>query len=184
LEVYKEMLPKIAKLIKPEALVIDVCSVKKRAEQLLSQYLPGHSNVLATHPLFGPQAIATGIAGCKLVVTKSSGELAGQFIDFCHNELGLTVIHMSADKHDKAMAQVHAVTFFVAKGLANLNIGENDFITPSYRMILDLVSFDKRHSKSLFDTIERGNPYAADIRKKLVDTFDALEKDLEEEGML
>lgn len=75
---------------------------------------------------------------------------------------------MSADEHDRTMAQVHALTFFVAHSLREMNLPTPQFMTPSYRELLDLVELDKRHSSDLYNTIQNGNPYAAGMREAFI----------------
>jgi hypothetical protein len=45
-------------------------------------------------------------------------------------------------------------------------------------MILELIALDRKHSDELFQTIERGNPYAATERQHLVKSFEKLAAEL------
>lgn len=180
LDAYASLLAKIEPLLKPETLLIDICSVKLKPDQLLREYLPNHPNILVTHPLFGPQTAAPGkTKGHDLIVTKSLGKKATEVLDFCKTTLELSIYHMTPEAHDQAMAQVHALTFFVARGLADTPMQKVPFQTPSFQMILDLVKLDRTHSDELFRTIQHGNPYAATVRKQVVKSFQALALDLE-----
>lgn len=179
LEAYEQVLPRLTPTLRPETLIIDICSVKSRPEALFEQYLIGHRSILLTHPLFGPQSAAKGhTKGHTLIVTKTSGELAETVVAWCKRVLGLDIRYMSAVEHDKIMAQVHALTFFVARGLSDLNVGESPFTTPSYRLILDLIELDRTHSNELFNTIQRGNPYADAMRQQVLKSFNELESEL------
>jgi len=175
---YDSILPKVGSLLKPDTLIIDVCSVKKMPESIFDMHLPDHVNILMTHPLFGPQSALGGTAGHRLVVTKSRGKRAATVLKFCEDQLGLEIDFMSGDEHDETMAKVHALTFFVARGLARMNLGDVVIKTPSYDMLQNLVRFDKTHSNELFETIELGNPYATIVRRQLIESFDILEKEL------
>jgi prephenate dehydrogenase len=83
---------------------------------------------------------------------------------------------MSAAAHDKLMAQVHALTFFLARGLSAYGLKANKFQTPSFQMLLDLVELDSKHSTELFETIEIGNPYAKQARADLLDKLNSIHK--------
>jgi prephenate dehydrogenase len=85
---------------------------------------------------------------------------------------------MSAEQHDKAMADVQALTFFVARGLAAAGVSETPFMTPSFKRLLDLVQLDRAHSPDLFNTIELGNPFAAAVRERFVNSVTTLQKEL------
>jgi prephenate dehydrogenase len=184
LSAYTELFAELQQLIRPETLLVDICSVKVYPEQYFDQYFPDHPNVLLTHPLFGPQTASDNTAGHVLIVTRQKGNKAHEAIDFCKQQLGLQVHNMTSEQHDRHMAQVHVLTFFVARGLANLNIDAGMFITPSYKMIMDLVEFDRVHTDDLFQTIQHGNPFAADIRDRVVKSFADLTADLKKkEGL-
>lgn len=182
LEAYPKLLVYLHNHIKSETLLIDICSVKVYPEQYFKTYLPEYPNLLLTHPLFGPQSTSNGIAGHTLIVTVQKGELAAKAIHYGENILGLKIRHMTSEEHDKHMAYVHALTFFVARGLSNLQVeSEKSLMTPSYQMIKDLVAFDKTHSEALFQTIQDGNPYAAELRRQVVNGFTNLESSLSRE---
>lgn len=179
-DAYQEVLKAIKPLLKPETLLIDICSVKIKPSELLDTHLPNHPNLLVTHPLFGPETAAPGkTRGHKLIVTKHIGNEALRVMKFCREELGLVIHRMSPQEHDRTMAQVHALTFFVARGLADTHIAKVPFETPSFQMILDLIALDRKHSDELFQTIERGNPYAAPVRHQLIKSFENLAATLE-----
>jgi prephenate dehydrogenase len=171
-------LEELRSYLKPESLVVDVCSVKVGPEGLYTKHLPGHANLLMTHPLFGPQSAASGTNGHRLIVTKVMGGRADEVLAFCENKLGLTISRMSAEDHDKIMARVHALTFFVARGLSDMKLQDEEFMTPSYKMLMDLVRLDHSHSEELFRTIEQGNPYAKGERERLLGHFAEIEASL------
>ncbi len=178
LQSYTSVLELLAPVVKPETLIIDVCSVKVLPEKLISKLLPEHKNILITHPLFGPQSATKSTENHQLIVTKSQGVKAEQVLKYCENGLKLKISYMTSEEHDKNMAEVHALTFFVARGLSLMNPQAGSFPTPSYQMILDMVAFDRSHTNELFETIELGNPYSEDVRQKYIATFTDLANNL------
>lgn len=181
LQAYPEILKKLAPLLKPKTLVIDVCSVKEKPHELFRQYLPKHPSVLMTHPLFGPNSVAKGLKRHTLVVTESKGSLAGRVLDYCEHELGLQVKQVSPKEHDQIMARVHALTFYVARALSRLKGVDPAFATPSYQMVADLIGLDRTRSNDLFTTIQKGNPYAHKIRQEFLRTLKNIDKELQDE---
>lgn len=171
LEAYSTVLPKISRRIREDQLIVDVCSVKVIPERLIKKYLPNHPNLLITHPLFGPQSFKKKVGNNKLIVTKTVGKLADDILLHCLDNLGIESIVMSAEEHDRAMADIHALTFFVAKSLEKMGLKTHELPTPSYSMITDLVDFSKSHSPELFATIENGNPFAKEIRSHMIKTM-------------
>ncbi|HUD07102.1 MAG TPA: prephenate dehydrogenase/arogenate dehydrogenase family protein [Candidatus Saccharimonadales bacterium] len=176
---YKNVLLKLAKIIQSDQLLVDVCSVKLLPEQIINSYLPKHSNILFSHPLFGPQSFKSGVdQKNRLIITSYRGKLAKNAIKYAQDKLDLDVTHMSADEHDKLMADVHVLTFFIARGLSNMKLKEHKHSTPSYKMIMDLIGIDRAHSRELFLTIQKANPYASLVNKKIVKAFSDLEKEI------
>ena len=87
---------------------------------------------------------------------------------------------MTPDEHDQQMAWVHALTFFVGRGLLELHIPEVQLDTGYYQKLRDLYELEQTHSRALFDTIEAGNPYAASVRQKFQETLQRLDKEIAE----
>ena len=56
----EEIIKKIASLLKKGSLVMDVCSVKVYPSQWLKKYIPRNNEIMATHPMFGPDSAANG----------------------------------------------------------------------------------------------------------------------------
>lgn len=178
LEKYESVLVPLSTLIGRNSLLIDVCSVKREPGRLIRKYLPDHPNVLLTHPLFGPRSAISGLAGHKLAVTFSKGKKAEQVLSECQ-KLGIEIQRMGATRHDRIMANVHALTFFVAYSLEKMGIeADIDLFTPSYQMLLDLSGFSRSSSPELFRTVQQGNPYAREARKRLMDAFHEVEAEL------
>lgn len=172
-------LAQLADHLPATSLLVDVCSVKLRPAALIQEHLPNHHNILLTHPLFGPQSAAKGLQGHNLIVTKSSGTLANEVLAYCDGALGLQILHMSSDEHDRAMAEIHALTFFLARGLGNLNLPAVPVMTPSFQMLLNLITFNSNETEELFQTIQQGNPYAAEIRERMIASLQATHQNLQ-----
>jgi prephenate dehydrogenase len=178
LSAYADVLPALAPVIKAETLVVDVCSVKVKPAELLEKHLPGHHNVLLTHPLFGPQSFGNGRQHVLVVTNPVKDDKANKILEFCEQNLKLKVLHMSCAEHDKRMAQVHALTFFIARGLSQLELHAAPFMTPSFQELLDLVRLDASQTEALFQTIENGNPFAVSERQSFLDGLSAIHQDL------
>ena len=172
-----DVLKRLQPQLKPTTVVIDVCSVKVAPSELLSKQLSNHPNLLITHPLFGPQTFSkTGQN--QLIVTRSSGERAQIVLDFCQHTLGLEIVHMTAEQHDRHMANVHALTMFIARACADLDVASEPIRTPSFQKLVDLEKLDRAHSPALFDTIQNGNPFAKAARQKLLNKLSDIEREL------
>lgn len=175
---YEDLLPQVNGLIKPDTLVIDICSVKTYPNNLIKKLLKNHKNILMTHPLFGPQSATEGLSGHTLIVTDIIGVRAKKVIEYCESVLELQVMEMSVEQHDRTMAQVHVLTFFTARGLGAMNLPPVEFQTPSYNEILDLIALDNTHTEDLFRTIQLGNPYAEEVREQFISSLSRVHEEL------
>ena len=178
LQAYENLLPKLAPLLKPETLVVDVCSVKVKPAEIIAKLLPNHTNVLLTHPLFGPQSIHNGKKHTLVVTNGTTDEKALGILEYCANKLKLEVLHMSNEEHDKRMADIHVLTFFIARALGKMDLHAEPFMTPSFQELLDLVALDSSHTEALFDTIQNGNPYGAAERQRLISLLSEIDESL------
>jgi prephenate dehydrogenase len=178
---YKTVFEALRTTLPKETLLVDICSVKVIPTRYINKYLPEHENMLITHPLFGPRSAQGSLSGHQLIVTKKIGERANSVIELCES-VGLKIFDTTAEDHDKSMALIHALTFFVGRGLSDMKLENVPYETPSYQMLKDLVNLDHSHSDDLFTTIELGNPFAADARKSFINTFDTLNDRLDQKG--
>lgn len=178
LQSYDAVLSRLKPFLRSETLLVDVCSVKVAPTKLLHAALSQHKNFLITHPLFGPQSAASSTKDHQLIITESSGKRAEDVVHFLINTLQLKVSTMTAEQHDKSMAMTHALTFFVARSLQEMKLPYDVPMTPSYKVLLDLAALDKNHSQELFETIELGNPFAAEVCGRFAITTTTLQHEL------
>lgn len=162
------------KLLKPHlnknTIIVDVCSVKQKPLQIIKTVLPNQP-LVATHPLFGPGSAQESLSGHTLVLCPDDSDTtAMQTVkDFATNLLQLRVVEKSAEQHDKEMARVHGLTFFISHILKDFDLQSNDLDTPSYKRLLGLAELEKHHSDELFNTIQSGNKHTQHLRQQFID---------------
>ncbi len=64
----------IVPYLQPGALVLDVGSVNVIPAEIMKRNLPEQVEIVATHPLFGPQSARNGIRGLKIAVCSIRGQ--------------------------------------------------------------------------------------------------------------
>jgi len=165
--VMREVFVQIAPHLQPGALVIDVGSVKMLPAEWMAAVLPAHVDLVATHPLFGPQSAKDGLAGLRLVVCPIRGGRADTVAAFGRS-LGLTVTVTTAEEHDREMAYVQALTHLIGRSLVNLNIPDEQLKTPSYQHLLELCGLIGSDTFELFTAIQTQNPFASEIAEAFV----------------
>ena len=167
---FEDTLKKVKDLINPNALVMDVCSTKIKPAKLMQKYLPKTVEIIATHPLFGPQSGKEGISGLKIVVcpVRAKAKTILSLKKFLKNKLKLVVLEKTPKEHDKEMAYVQALTHFIGKAINKLDIPDSDQKTAAYTHLLKIKQLLGEDSRELFLTIENENPYAKKVRDKFV----------------
>jgi prephenate dehydrogenase len=165
----------IAPFIAEGALVLDVASVKVHPMRVMRASLPAHARIIGTHPLFGPQSAAAGLAGQSIVLCPDDGVDPGGVVTLCRETLGLEVHVSDADTHDRAMADVQALTHLVSKVIAGLDIPPPPYTTKSYDLLRQATDLVRNDSDELFQAIEQLNPYAAALRKRFFEAARAFD---------
>ncbi len=155
------------KYIKEKSLFIDVCSVKMKPVELMKKYLPEKSEIIATHPLFGPESYQFNKKNLKIVVIPvRTGRIMG-VNNFIKKKLKLCIIEKTAEEHDKEMAIIQGLSHFIAKALNEMNIPDSELKTSSYSYLNKMMELLKNDTNDLFYTIQNENPFGKEIRKPL-----------------
>lgn len=155
-----------AKLINPQAVVIDVCSVKQQPLEALAKWLPASCQILGTHPLFGPTTAAHSLENHTVVVcpvrieTKTYQKIA----DFCR-ELGMKVLERSPVEHDRDMAYVQGLSHYIGRLMELMQIPDTPLATRAYRDLLDMKRIQASDSWELFMSIMHENPHTAEVHR-------------------
>ena len=174
----EEMLIKIAPIVSVGAKIIDVSSVKVKPVALMKKHLPSHCEIIATHPLFGPQSGKNGIEGLNMVLCPGERRTTLELERFFKDDLGLKVLIRTPDVHDQQMAYVQALTHFVGRAVNGMDIPDVEQKTPAYQYLLDIKRNLGGDSYDLFLTIEQENPYAKGIREQFMKELSMLHTSL------
>lgn len=163
--------------------VIDVGSVKEHPCQLMDQWLGAEIAHAGTHPLFGPLSLARNERPLRAVLCASNHHAdAARRTRALLESLGCDVIERDAASHDRAMAQTHALAFFIAKALVDMGIGEDlSMAPPSFLGLANMLAAVRGDAGHLFAAIQRENPYAAEARAALIDHLGAIHRHLSDE---
>ena len=161
--VMRDTFEAIAPHVQPGALVCDVGSVKILPAKWMLEVLPEHADIVATHPLFGPQSARDpGLAGQRLVICPVRGERHHAIAGLAE-QLGLVPNITTPEEHDREMAYVQALTHLIGRSLAALDIPDEALKTTSYQHLLELTRLIRDDSFELFTAIQTLNPYAAEV---------------------
>lgn len=166
---FEETIKRIAGLLRKDALVVDVCSVKEHPVQVMKKRLPRSVEILATHPNFGPDSAAESLRGHKLVlcpvrIAKDRyRELRRIF-----QRKGLELIEMSPAEHDRKTASSLVLTHFIGRTLIACGAKTTGIDTEGYKRLLRILQTVGNDSWQLFEDMNRFNAYAGPMRRKFL----------------
>lgn len=161
-----EFRPAVRNLAK-NALVMDTCSVKGFAVNLMSACGRGDIKIAGTHPLFGPQSAPGTCQGHDVAICPlPREELPTEAIAFWE-KLGVNTIIYSADEHDQQMAN-QAVDHFIGRAAAQAGITRGKLHTKTHELFMDIVEIAQSNSPELFEDFFRFNPHAEVARSRFI----------------
>lgn len=182
-QVFEEFFSAHAHLINPQALILDVCSVKVKPLAVLERLLPKTCQILGTHPMFGPASVARngGVKGlvCVVVPVRIPAERLEHIKSYLKNELQLRVITRTADKHDREMAYVQGLSHYIGRVVDIMKIPQTELATFAYKDLLDMRFVQGSDSWDLFMSIVHENPYAAEVQAKMKEAQKILDESIE-----
>ncbi len=172
-----------ANKVRRDSLVMDVSSVKIEPINLMQKYLPEPVQIIGLHPLFGPHSVASQgswdgftVVTCPVRVDFKSYQLVKNFIQ---KKLKLRILEISPEDHDREMAFVQALTFFIGKSVEKMNIPRSRLSTRTYNYLLSIKSVVESDTNDLFETIQKHNPFAKQVREAFLQSLNRINQDLE-----
>lgn len=176
---FKEVLAAAAPLVRPDALVADVCSVKEKPVRWMKAALPETVSILGTHPMFGPDSASAGLEGMKIALcrVRIDDDLYGKVVVFLRGS-GLTVIETTPEEHDRQIAVSLALTHFIGRSLAAFGARELAIDTEGYKRLLHILDVVEHDTRQLFIDMHRYNPFAKEMRTAFMNAMAEVESEL------
>lgn len=165
----KNVLLKIKDKLKQDQIIMDTCSVKEFPAKLMLKHLPKKVEIVASHPLFGPDSAKHGLKGLQVVFcplrikAKSFNKVKKIFKD-----LGLRIIKMSPEKHDQQSALSLNLVHFIGRALEGMNISSQKITTLGFERFLKVLDTVKNDTWQLFSDIQHFNRFTEKTRKKFL----------------
>ena len=175
----EETCRRIAPLLRPGQTVLDVCSVKVGPIRVMQECLPQFVQILGTHPLFGPDSGKEGIAGLKIALCPVRIDLA--LLARIRQELeglGLRVLEVSPEEHDRQAARTQAIFHLLARAMGRLGWGDDEIATPGPDAFFRQVTTLQNDSFQLFVDMQRDNPFAVAYRREFIEALASLDREL------
>ncbi len=171
----ESVLKETKKLHKTECIYFDTCSVKVEPVRWMKQQLPEKSQIIATHPMFGPDSYDAAIDKLPMVMCNisASEEHFTYWTDFFNNGK-IKVQIMTPDQHDEMVAYSQGITHYIGRVLADLNLKTTKINTLGYKKILEIIEQTCNDSWQLFCDLQHYNPYTKKMRKDLHESIEKI----------
>ncbi len=176
---FKDVIGKLVPHLKPDATIMDVCSVKVYPATVMKEHLPAGVTAIATHPLFGPDSSQKGFNGLPMMmhpVTPQNDKFE-LWSDYFKSK-GIAIKEMDPEEHDRLAARSQGITHFVGRVLQTFGISPTSIDTEGF-MDLQLVVEQTCHdSLELFQDLENYNPYTPDMIQGLSKALDEVKTEI------
>jgi len=175
-----EVLARIAPRLGPDTLVMDTCSVKELPVRWMRELLPPGTPLLATHPMFGPDSGAGGVAGLPMILWPVRlGEERYRKWEGFFASFGLQVHRLAPEEHDRQAAFTQGLTHYLGRVLAELGLQASPIGSLGYRRLLGIVEQTCNDTWRLFLDLQRYNPHTPEMRRALDRALETLKAKLD-----
>jgi arogenate dehydrogenase (NADP+) len=171
---FEEVLQKYSSLMKNKQTLIDVLSVKSYPKEVSRKILKD-TNILFTHPMFGPDSSQDGFKNLPIMVDDSMCENKdSSFWKTYFKKKGLKIVEISCDEHDKLAARSQGLAHFLGRMLADFKIKPTTIDTLGAKRLLEIKEQASNDTLQLFYDLQHYNPYTKKMRIDLGKSFDVL----------
>ncbi|WCJ19966.1 arogenate dehydrogenase [Euphorbia peplus] len=172
-------------------LFVDVLSVKEHPRDILLNVLPGESDILCTHPMFGPDSGKNGWKDLAFVYDKvrvREEALCSRFLQIFQCE-GCRMLEMSCEEHDRTAAKSQFLTHTIGRILSEMEIESTPMSTKGFESLVQLKDSTVKDSFDLFSGLFLHNRFAKqelknlelslqNVKQKLHDQMNAADENL------
>jgi len=175
----KDVLSEIGPLLKKDAVVVDVCSVKVYPCQWMKTLLPDSVSILATHPMFGPDSASDSLEGRKIFLSPiRMDEKTYQEIKAYLASKNLAIMESTPQDHDEQIAVSLALTHFIGRTLSEFGAMPLGMDTEGYKRLLHILDVVEHDTWQLFYDMHHYNPYAQEKRAALMQAMQKINNQL------
>lgn len=177
---FEETLQRIVAIPNARRVVVDVATVKGHTVNLFHQY-KDQLRYVATHPMFGPYSYrkkGNSLRNLRLVIcehTLSEDELLA--VEAFFGQLGILVLHLPSDEHDRLLAETLFLTHLVGQAVTVGNFRRTEIDTVSFGFLMDAVE-SVQNDTQLFSDVFAYNPYCREVLSGFRAALSTVEKHL------
>lgn len=175
---FLEVIRELAGKLDHDATVIDVCSVKMHPVAVMQEHLPKNVDIIATHPMFGPDSIHQQRNPILVMHNiRNQHERYAYWRGF-FAELDFQITEMTPEEHDKLAAQSQVVTHFIGRALHHINYAPTPIDTLGSQRLHAVEEQVRNDTWELFSDMLRYNPFARAEIDRLIKAMKHLQAEI------
>jgi prephenate dehydrogenase len=153
---------------KRKPIIMEICTVKEYPLKVLNKF--PQLKYISTHPMFGPNSYKkqnNKLDGLRIVICKHNLEKT-EYSEM-HNhlqKLGLNVIQITAQKHDKMLAKTLFLTHLISQTIIHGNYRRTEIDTLSFSYLMDAVE-SLQNDQELFKEVYQYNHHCKEVVNNL-----------------
>ena len=175
---FEDLVINICSKIQSGKTIIDVCSVKVFPKQVMIDNLPAETDIIATHPLFGPDSLKDSGSVMTMEAVRDSSERYNFWKNYFESQ-NITIEEISAEEHDMMAARSQGLTHFVGRVIDDFGTNQTRIDTEGYKALHKLVSQTCNDTWDLFEDIQNYNPYTEKMISELNGSFKKISEIIE-----
>ena len=175
---FENLVKDISKKISNGKTVIDVCSVKVFPKKVMLDNLSNETDIIATHPLFGPDSLKDS---GSVMTMESVRNTFGRY-DFWKNYFesqNILIEEITAEEHDMMAARSQGLTHFVGRVIDDFGTNQTRIDTEGYKALHKLVNQTCNDTWELFEDIQNFNPFTEKMISELNESFEKISEIIE-----
>ncbi len=172
---FEDLLIRSKPLFNPDTVYFDTCSVKVFPVKWMLKNLPAKSQIIGTHPMFGPDSYPGTNGPLPMVMCdiRTEGKTFAGWVEYFSGKK-MNIQLMTPDQHDKTVAYSQGITHYLGRVLADLNLKTTPISTLGYKKLLEIIEQTCNDSYQLFLDLQKYNPYTEKMRKDLHNSIEKI----------
>jgi len=175
---FEDLVVDISSKIQSGKTIIDVCSVKVFPKKVMIDNLPQKTDIIATHPLFGPDSLKDSGSVMTMEAVRNSFKRYNFWKNYFESQ-NIIIEEISAEDHDMMAARSQGLTHFVGRVIDDFGTNQTRIDTEGYKALHKLVNQTCNDSWDLFEDIQNYNPYTEKMISELNGSFKKISEIIE-----
>jgi len=180
---FEETLIESKSFFNKNTVYFDTCSVKVKPVNWMETHLPVGCQIIATHPMFGPDSYYTTPNKLPMVMSniRTNDKTFDNWADY-FNSKKIKVEIMSPQEHDEMVAYSQGITHYIGRVLSDLHLKPSRIDTLGYRKLLEIIEQTCNDNWQLFVDLQKYNPYTNKMREDLHESIQKIYHFLKSNG--